>query len=325
MLLKRKLVGSGMSSGMVNALADIADGLIATGTTQADALELWNAINRFSTVASGTGAKLPKNAEPGDEVLVYNDGANPLLVYPITGQSIDDNSANEAVTVPTGSEARFTKHKDLLWSMQSNTAADSSFTPSGTGGTTQSAQTKLRKIIHASDYDTFADALSAASGGVLHVTNDWTITDVVGIAANTTLIIDHCTLTFSNASATGDLQVQGQNVKIYGRGGKINFASVQCIHTGSASNVDGLHVEGLEVTCSTAGNGHGIQINTTGTADNITIRGNRWVDCRHSVLLNDGHLNGQHHRHGEPHQRRLSGWHRGKSPDRWIGKRSHQQ
>jgi hypothetical protein len=167
-------------------------------------------------------------------------------------------------------------------------AANITFEPDGAGAIAESVRAMGRRLYFADQYGTLQQALTAAAGNVLYIRSDFTLTAIVDVSANTTVIIDQATLNFTNGSAGGDIRIGGQNVKIYGRGGKINFESIQCLFTGAAVNVDGLHVEGLEVTCSTAGAGHGIQINTTGTADNITVRGNRWVNCRHSILLNDG-------------------------------------
>jgi len=60
-----------------------ADGLTATGTTVADALQLTSVTNRVTTTASGTGVKLfDTGTTAGYTVNVINRGANALLVYP---------------------------------------------------------------------------------------------------------------------------------------------------------------------------------------------------------------------------------------------------
>jgi hypothetical protein len=73
-------------------LESTADGLVATGTNQATALQLSAVLNRFSTVAASTGAMLPVS-QPGMTIEVINDGAQTLTVFP-------SNSANE-VAAPT--------------------------------------------------------------------------------------------------------------------------------------------------------------------------------------------------------------------------------
>lgn len=106
-MLSYKLFGSGLNDMAVTAIGkDIASGLTATGTTQTDAYEVTTAKALFSTVASGTGAKLSSAASAGDSQAIYNGGANPLKVYPPTGGKINNLSTNAGVilTVNTGAE-----------------------------------------------------------------------------------------------------------------------------------------------------------------------------------------------------------------------------
>jgi hypothetical protein len=156
MFLQDKVLAAGISPGLARAMADAVDSLTATGTTQADAYELRNSINRFTTVASGSGAKLWRAGQPGDEILVYNAGANALLVYPDLGASIDSNATNASVSIPAGTQARFTRHNGILWSMQSESAADLIFTQSGIGaGNTAASRTmqaKAREVITSEDF-----------------------------------------------------------------------------------------------------------------------------------------------------------------------------
>jgi hypothetical protein len=63
------------------------------GTTQANALPLGADNNAFSTVGAGTGAILPA-MNPGDDVTVYNGGANALLIYPPVGGMIKGLGVN---------------------------------------------------------------------------------------------------------------------------------------------------------------------------------------------------------------------------------------
>src|SRR5690242_6265675 len=96
MPLQQRLVVAGLSAATAKAIqGTVASGLTATGSTQAGALALGADFNDFSTVASGTGALLPP-MNPGDEVFVYNGGANALSVYPPVGVAINGGSANAA-------------------------------------------------------------------------------------------------------------------------------------------------------------------------------------------------------------------------------------
>jgi hypothetical protein len=114
-------MGGGASSGLMQAFGNAVGGLTAAGTTQADALQLSSAVNRFTTVASGAGCKLPLG-QPGDEVLVYNGGANALVVYPPVGGAVNALSANGGVSLSPGTEGRFVKHiGTTAWSYSSGT------------------------------------------------------------------------------------------------------------------------------------------------------------------------------------------------------------
>lgn len=100
----------------------VANTLTATGSTQADALALPADINRFTTTASGTGARLPALAangqpgvRPGDEIIVINSGANALAVYPPIGGTINALSANTALSVAAGGRAQFTTIDGLAY------------------------------------------------------------------------------------------------------------------------------------------------------------------------------------------------------------------
>lgn len=99
----RKLVASGLPGPLANAVVgDVANGLTATGTTQATALQLQADVNRFTTVAASSGAILPA-MNPGDSCVVFNGGANALLVYPPVGGTINALAANAGYSVATTS------------------------------------------------------------------------------------------------------------------------------------------------------------------------------------------------------------------------------
>lgn len=67
---------------------DVGNTLTAAGSSASDALQLSAVINRVSTTAASTGVKLSPS-ETGAMVVVANDGANSLTVYPATGATID--------------------------------------------------------------------------------------------------------------------------------------------------------------------------------------------------------------------------------------------
>lgn len=89
-------------------------GLSAAGTTQAGATQVPGDFSVFTTVASGSGAKLPPaNAAgmvglAGDIYAVVNGQAtNALLVYPPLGGNFIAVAVNTAVSIPAGKTGDF--------------------------------------------------------------------------------------------------------------------------------------------------------------------------------------------------------------------------
>lgn len=134
MPIKSDITGQGFTNVQAQVIAgSIATGLTALGTTQANAAVCEGAINLFSTVAAGTGVVLgapipatigsPVAAQhalsilsAGDSVMVINQGANTLNVYPPVGGKIDNGTANAAVTIAVNTAKRFTfiSNKDCV-------------------------------------------------------------------------------------------------------------------------------------------------------------------------------------------------------------------
>lgn len=89
MTIPSRLMGSGFAAqAAINVCGDVAATLTASGTTNADALQLGAAINHVSTAAAGSGVKLPPT-EVGMGVTVINLGANAVLVYPAAFSQIN--------------------------------------------------------------------------------------------------------------------------------------------------------------------------------------------------------------------------------------------
>ena len=111
-----QMVGTGTSPVMAAAISgSLQTGQTALGTTQGTAFAVFLNYTHFSTVALNTGAVLPPVSataglatQPGDEFEVYNNGANPLAVYPPVGGAIGTIAANTALAVPAGKGAKFT-------------------------------------------------------------------------------------------------------------------------------------------------------------------------------------------------------------------------
>lgn len=96
----------------------ILTGLTATGTVQADALLLTSSNNNVTTVATGTGVRLPVPLT-GTVITVINSGANNLLVYPQTGSTIGLLGVNAPYTVIAASPATFISNNGFFWSISS--------------------------------------------------------------------------------------------------------------------------------------------------------------------------------------------------------------
>lgn len=89
----------------------VGNSLTATGSSATDALQLSADINVVTTTASSTGVKLVP-AEAGAQVVVFNNGANSLTVYPQTGSTIDGGAS---VAIATGKERIFFGISPTVW------------------------------------------------------------------------------------------------------------------------------------------------------------------------------------------------------------------
>ncbi len=99
--------------------ASAANAVSAAGTNQATATPLTKKINNVSTVGSGTGVNLPASAA-GVSIIVQNNGANPLTVYPAQGASdtINGLAATVGVKLVVGSVATFNATAAGAWTVE---------------------------------------------------------------------------------------------------------------------------------------------------------------------------------------------------------------
>ena len=97
--------------GEINGGYSSVSGLIATGSTRADALALAKANNNFTSVDSGTGALLPATAGafngPLGEIAVFNGGASTLTVYADGASTIDGSAGSSGVPLSAAARAKF--------------------------------------------------------------------------------------------------------------------------------------------------------------------------------------------------------------------------
>ena len=112
MAFPSRVLGAGTSGGTTTAICgDVANTLTATGSAAGDALALSAVVNRVSTTAASTGVKLPP-AEAGAMMVVINDGASSLTVYPQTGSTIDGSAS---VAIATTKERIFFGISPTVW------------------------------------------------------------------------------------------------------------------------------------------------------------------------------------------------------------------
>lgn len=84
-----------------------AASLSAAGTTAGTATVLTAQHSIVTSVAVGTGVRLPTGLAPGVELLVANRGANTLTVYPPAGAQIEAFGTDVPVGVAAGGHATF--------------------------------------------------------------------------------------------------------------------------------------------------------------------------------------------------------------------------
>lgn len=87
MTVKTKIVANGSSYRLAGAIGgSVAPGLTAAGTNQATAYGMSiDDTQVFTTVGAGTGAIFNQTYGPNDSVMIVNNGAHALLVYPASG------------------------------------------------------------------------------------------------------------------------------------------------------------------------------------------------------------------------------------------------
>ena len=113
------------AAAIVDLLRTVSTNLTATGSDQSGALALTSDDNVVTTVAASTGVKLmAKPATGGKVVNVMNWGANPLNVYPASGESFNGLSANAPITLAVGGILEARSDTTTRWSVKTNQFTD---------------------------------------------------------------------------------------------------------------------------------------------------------------------------------------------------------
>lgn len=87
---------SPMSTRAINGTG--TSGIVALGTTIADATQLSTTMNRITTSSASTGVILPPTEE-GMEIWIRNDSGQTITIYPKAGSTI--NAAASTITIAT--------------------------------------------------------------------------------------------------------------------------------------------------------------------------------------------------------------------------------
>jgi len=108
---QKTMMGSGLSSQAASAIAGLREmAKTATGADQAGAYAVTASFTEFTTTAASTGARLPATGGQvliGDVIVIANQGASTLSVYPPVGFAIGLAAANAAVSITTGKAGMF--------------------------------------------------------------------------------------------------------------------------------------------------------------------------------------------------------------------------
>lgn len=104
------IVSGGTSAGSAQAInGRVGVGLSAAGTIISDATDLRATVNVVTTVAASSGVQLP-SMMIGDQCEVYNNGANPLKVYPDqTTVAINTGTVGSSVNLAINTGMMFRK------------------------------------------------------------------------------------------------------------------------------------------------------------------------------------------------------------------------
>ena len=113
MPIPSRMLAMGNAPGSTTAIAGYGTtGLVATGTTIADALQLSADFNTITTSSASTGVILPPT-EAGAVVVIRNDSGQTITVYPKSGSTI--NAAASTLSVATAKTVVFYGMSATTW------------------------------------------------------------------------------------------------------------------------------------------------------------------------------------------------------------------
>jgi hypothetical protein len=159
-----------------------ATNIIAAGTTQGTATAITAVTNNVTTVASGTGVILPI-PYAGDEVVVVNNGANTLNVYPQSGSTISDLATNTPSVLAVGKVLTLHAVTTTLWEISSDTGTSGgaiTLTGDVTGSGTTSITTTLATVNSSPQTDQFRK-ITVTGKGLVTATTAVSTTDIANV------------------------------------------------------------------------------------------------------------------------------------------------
>ena len=93
MAFPSRVQGAGTSGGQTQAIVgDVSATVTAAGSSATDATSVSAVVTRISSAAASTGVKVP-TAEAGAMMVIRNDGANTVTIYPQTGGTINGGAS----------------------------------------------------------------------------------------------------------------------------------------------------------------------------------------------------------------------------------------
>lgn len=306
MALQQDVMGGGASAVLTRGIiGTIQRDVVAAGTTQQDATGLGCAINVVTTVPSGAGVKLPTTFD-SDYVLVKNEGANTLKIYPVVGKRINALSINASIDLVAGTTAAFWSIGDTCHSSEPAALSGGSqtitgnLTVSGTlavGGTgTHDGRVTLRRsLIDLSSSDSQL-VTSKTTGGLatMGATADGTFNQrLINVQANAkqntgTTNLGQLTGTWVelNRNLETGLDQNGTVTTIQGLNVSAGHWNIDAI-TPLTTNVRVLNVQ-MNAKSGTITNAFGVRIAVDFTGGTVT---NAWGFYADSTALNH-HLGG---------------------------------
>jgi hypothetical protein len=104
------------SDGLIFSTGSVSSKAAAGTSSQANSTPITTAKTIVVTVSASTrGVLLPAIVEPGQELTVYNGTATNCLVYPASGQTIDNGAANASKTLTAAKGIQFFAATATSW------------------------------------------------------------------------------------------------------------------------------------------------------------------------------------------------------------------